>query len=210
MTAVIIETTIRWVQGHKQLLGEISVAIGVLAYGIYIWQTAKKDGIQPHPLSWLLWAFVSAIATLAQQAEGAGPGNWVTGFTAFVCVIIGLITIFKYDWDFSRSERISFATGVVAAVFVVGKNPSAAALLATIADVIGYYSTIRKGWVAPYTDSATSFALNSVKFIPALLALNAYSVATWLYPATLVIMNGGVAIMLVVARRRQIANGSSR
>jgi hypothetical protein len=203
----VIASTFGWVQWHKPLLGAFSVAIGVVAYGIYIWQTAKNEGIRPHPLSWLLWAFVSTVATLAQQTKGAGPGTWVTAFTAVVCLIIGLLTLSKYEWRFSRSERISFATGVVAVgFFVFAKNPTAAAIFATIADVLGYDSTIKKGWVAPQTDSATSFLLNSVKFIPALLALDAYSVATWLYPATLVIVNSGVAIMLL-ARRRNIAQG---
>jgi hypothetical protein len=200
MTDLIIETTVRWVEGHKQFLGGLSVGIGALAYGIYIWQIAKK-GIRPHPLSWILWSFVSGVATWLQWAKGAGPGYWVTLFTALVCFIIGVIALFLYEPELSLFEQISFATGVVAVAFMCAKDPRAAAAFATIADVIGYIPTIKKGWVAPHTDSVTSFALNSIKFIPALLALNAYSVATWLYPATLVIVNGGVAVMLAVRRR---------
>ena len=163
----------------------------------------------PHPFSWLLWGFVTAVAALVQQAKGAGPGTWVTAFTAVICFVIGGLTLLKNQWQFSLFDWLSLMTGVIVLLFyVLAKQPTASAVLATAADLLGYNSTIKKGWIAPYTDSATSFALNAAKFIPALFALNAYSVATWLYPAALVVANGGVAIMLVV-RRRQIVHGGA-
>ncbi len=82
----------------KSFLGGLAVAISVLAYVIYIWQTIKKDGIRPHPFSWLLWGFVTTVATFAQHAKGAGAGLWVTAFTAVVCVIIGTLTLSKNKW----------------------------------------------------------------------------------------------------------------
>src|ERR1700739_437362 len=33
---------------HKLVLGVLSVEISVFAYAIYLWQTAKKEGVQPH------------------------------------------------------------------------------------------------------------------------------------------------------------------
>jgi cytochrome c-type biogenesis protein CcmH/NrfF len=40
-----------------------------------------------------------------------------------------------------------------------------------------------------------------LKFVPSLFALDSYSIATWLYPATLVVVNGFVAALLVSRRR---------
>ena len=195
---------------HKLAFGALSIAISALAYGLYIWRTAKKEGIQPHPFSWILWASVTTVAALVQHAEGAGPGNWVTSFTAVTCFVIGALTIVKHRWRFSRLDWFSLAGGMIVLLFYAfARNPTASAVLATIADVLGYNSTIKKGWIDPYTDSATSFALNSAKFIPALFALNVYSIATWLYPATLVVVNGGVAILLVM-RRRHLRRRSSQ
>ncbi|SRR6266498_300560 len=183
------------------MLGALSVAISILAYSTYLWRTVEKKGIAPHPFSWLLWGCVTTVAALAQYAKGAGPGSWVTAFTAIVCFIIGTLTLLKHRWLFSRFDWFSLGAGVIVVLFyIVEKNPTASAVLATTADVLGYNSTIKKGWINPYSDSAISFALNSVKFIPALFALNTYSIATWLYPATLVLVNGGVAVMLVARR----------
>lgn len=187
--------------GDKQLLGVVSVAISLLAYVIYIRETLKKEGIQPHPFSWLLWGFVTSVAALAQHAKGAGPGLWVTAFTAGVCFLIGILTLSKYSWHFSTADWAALLLGLIATgCYAFAKNPTAAAVFATIADVVGYKPTVTKGWLDPSTENATSFFLNSAKFVPAIWALNSYSIATWLYPATLVIVNGAVCVMLIIRR----------
>jgi hypothetical protein len=193
----------------KSVLGGVSVVIGVFTYGVYISQTLKKQGIQPHPFSWLLWGFVTSVAALAQHADGAGPGFWVTALTAVACFLIGMLTFSKNDWTFSKSDWVALILGGVATAFyALVNNPTAAAVFATVADVIGYKPTVSKGWADPTTENAVSFFLNSVKFIPALVAMNNHSIATSLYPAALVIVNGGVWLMLVV-RGRQLRQSTA-
>ncbi|MBS3070323.1 hypothetical protein J4220_02340, partial [Candidatus Micrarchaeota archaeon] len=53
----------------------------------------------------------------------------------------------------------------------------------------------------PFEENATAFALNSLKFIVGLAALETYALATWLYPASLVLTNGAFALMLLLRRR---------
>jgi hypothetical protein len=65
-----------------------------------------------------------------------------------------------------------------------------------------------RGWSQPQKDSVTSFALNGVKFIPSLMAMDPISFATSFYPATLLILNTAVSIMLV-ARRRALETSAS-
>jgi hypothetical protein len=99
-----------------------------------------------------------------------------------------------FDW-------LSLIAGlIVFGYYLSSRNPTMSAILATATDVIGYGSTVKKGWAEPRKDSATSFALNSLKFVPSLFALNSYSLATWLYPATLVVVNGAVAAVLLFRR----------
>jgi hypothetical protein len=87
--------------------------------------------------------------------------------------------------------------------FLHAKSPAGAAISATFADLVGYYPSIKKARRKPFNDSTTSFALNSVKFVPALFAMGSYSLATCLYPATLVVMNGYVAILLMQGRKKE-------
>ena len=76
-----------------------------------------------------------------------------------------------------------------------------AAALTTLVDALGYGPTFVRGWSQPNKDSATSFALNGVKFVPSLMAMDPISFATSFYPATLLVLNTAVAIMLVIRRR---------
>jgi hypothetical protein len=191
----------------KHVMGVLSIAIMAVAYLIYIWQTAQREGVRPHPFSWFLWGLVTGVAYLVQRTQGAGAGSWVVGLTAIICLGIGGLSFLKHRWHFHPIDWIYLVTGfVVFAYYLVSKNPTQAAVLATATDVVGYGSTIRKGWREPDRDSATSFALNSVKFVPALFALESYSLATWLYPATLVVVNGFVAVMLVVRRQQHVSS----
>lgn len=191
----------------KSLMGASSVAIMLLAYAIYIWQTAREEGVRPHPFSWFLWGFVTGVAYLVQVSQGAGAGSWVVGLTSLICVLIGAFSFLKHQWYFSVFDWLSLAAGLaVFAFYLLSRKPTESAVLATVTDVIGYASTIKQGWREPEKDSATSFALNSAKFVPSIFALNSYSVATCLYPATLVVMNAAVAAMLLLRRRKREAS----
>lgn len=187
----------------KSAMGVAAVIIMFIAYTIYIWQTARGEEVRPHPFSWFLWGFVTAVAYLVQISEGGGAGSWVVGLTAVICLLIGAVSFFKYRWRFSLFDWLSLCAGLaVFAYYWASKNPTQSAILATATDVVGYGSTIRKGWAEPHKDSATSFALNSAKFIPSIFALQSYSLATCLYPTTLVLMNGAVAAMLLWRRQQ--------
>ena len=183
------------------VLGVMSVLIGAIAYAIYIVQTIGKGGVQPHPFSWLLWAAVTGVACAVQVAQGGGAGSWVTGFTTIVCFFIGILTLLKHRWRFSWFDWASLGAGLfVLGFYILARNPTQSAILATLTDVIGYGPTIKKGWYEPYKDSTTSFGLNGLKFLVALPALGPCSIATWLYPMTIGGVNIGVAGMLRLRR----------
>ena len=204
------------VMAHTTALGALSVLIGAVAYAIYITKTLRESGVQPHPFSWLLWFLVTLVAFLVQRGQGGEAGSWVTGFTAIVCLIISLLTFLKNEWDFSWFDWFCIVAGILvvgvyfAGLYVPGfhlagfyfaiGNPAWSAVAATAADVIGYGPTITKGWTDPNKDSVTSFGLNGLKFFVAYFALGSYSLATWLYPITICVLNSSVAAMLLLRR----------
>jgi hypothetical protein len=188
----------------KPALGAASIVISIVAYTRYLRRTAEKGGIRPHPYSWLPWGLVSAVAFCVQLTQGGGLwGSLVTGLTAVACFAIVLLTLSRHDRQFDGFDRLLLLLAFGALIlylyyFLRAKNPTLSAVLATVTDVLGYGPTIKKGWRAPDTDDAPSFFLNGLKFIPAYFALESYSVATWLYPTTLAVVNGGVWVMLLV------------
>ena len=175
---------------YKTGLGALSFAIGVVAYGIYFWQITKKGGVQPHPFSWFLFGLVTIVAFLAQRQRGAGAGSWITGLSAVVCLIIGALSLPKHRWRFRGFDWLSLGTGLgVFMFYLVAKEPTSSAILATATDVVGFAPTLKKGWIEPRRDSATSFALNGIKFVPAVFAVQSYSLASCLFPTSVALRN---------------------
>jgi hypothetical protein len=192
----------------------LSAAITLTGYAIYISQMFPPKGgtaVKPEPLSWVLFGFLTATGGLVQIAQHGDAGSWCLVITAAACFLIAGWSYLKWrsECKFDAFHKVVAvgAIGLFALSAVTARNPALAtlvAVLATFADLVSYGPTFRNGWLRPYDDSATNFAFNSVKCIPALLALQSYSIATTIYLLMLTIVNGGFAIFLLM-RRRQAA-----
>jgi hypothetical protein len=188
----------------KFAMGALSVVTALVAYAIYIVQTAKRGGIEPHPFSWFLWTATTAVAYWVQKRSGAGPGIWVTLVTTVICLLIAILSLYRSKGSFPAIDWGWLFLGLFVLVAYLGmKSAAYSVTIATAADLAGYGPTVRKGWTEPHKDGARSFFLNSLKFFFSLFALSTYSFETLLFPAALTTANAGVAIMLLL-RRKQI------
>ena len=86
-------------------------------------------------------------------------------------------------------------------IYLFTRQANVAAALTTFIDALGYGPTFTRGWSFPRKDSVTSLALNGAKFVPSLMAMDPISFATSFYPATLLVLNTAVSIMLLMRRR---------
>ena len=184
----------------RDALGFLSVALAILAAVIYIAQTLRGE-VRPHPLSWFLFGILSLTGYLVQRDEGARQGSWTLLAMTVICFLFVAVSVAPGERSFSRREWAFLAAGgAVFAVYLFTRQANVAAGLTTLVDALGYGPTFVRGWSQPKKDSAASFALNGVKFIPSLMAMDPISFATSFYPATLLVLNAAVAIMLVVRR----------
>jgi len=146
---------------------------------------------------------------LVQIQKEAGAGSWVMGATAIFCVLISGMAQYKRRWllkEFGRWDWGALAAGIALfALYLGSKNfswgPILSAALATSADLVLYVPIFTKAWTLPQMENRTSYALNSLKFIPSFFAMESYSWETCLYPAALVVMNAVVVIYLFWRRR---------
>lgn len=191
----------------KVMMGIVSVVIASVGYILYIIATLRserngKTGTAPHPLSWGLFGFLTATGWLVQVRQGGMAGSWCLGVTAAFCFVIAAVSWIHHRWVFAWDEWVLVGSGVVLFGFCLAtKTPFWSALLATSADFAGYYPTLKKGWLMPWRDSPRNFMFNSVKCIPALMALSLYSWSNCIYLVMLLVMNGFVAFMLVSRRK---------
>lgn len=186
----------------KSTLGIIAVIIGFLGYVPYF-QTIFSGRTKPHAFTWFVWGSLTAIATAGQIAGGGGAGAWVTGFTAFISYTIFLLALVRGVKYFPISDWLCLAGCIIAAaLWLITSDPLIAVILITIIDAVSFIPTIRKSYSNPYSEPAFTYSLSSLKFLIGIIALEQFSPVTVLYPASLVLANGGFVAMLVVQRRR--------
>jgi hypothetical protein len=182
----------------KDAMGVLAAAMALVAYGIYVWQTLAASA-RSHPLSWLIFAILTGTGYLVQLDQDAGPGSWVMGITAAVCLLLCLMSFWRgervfpwYEWAFLFAAAVVFAfylwsrdPALVAAnlsgaprEFFVLNGPAVSASLAAAVSVLGFGPTVTKAWSRPASDSVTTFTLNGLKFAPSLFAMDTVSIAT--------------------------------
>jgi hypothetical protein len=189
-------------ENWRNVLGLLSVAMALLAFAIYGVQTIVGQ-IRPHPLSWTLFGILSAIGFWVQRDEGAHAGSWVLLAMTFFCLLLAGASFAKGERHFPRREWAFLAAACLVLLFYLfTKEPTLAAVLISLIDALGFGPTFSRGWSHPNKDSVSSFSLNGAKFVPSLLAMEPVSIATCIYPASLLVLNLAVSIMLILRRRR--------
>jgi hypothetical protein len=190
-----------FLEDWRSALGALSVVMAFVAFAIYAWQ-AMAGQIRPHPLSWFLFGILSVVGYWVQRDEGAHAGSWVLLAMILFCFLLAAVGFVRGERRFPiREWAFLAAAAAVLLVYVFTRQPTLAAVLISIIDALGYGPTFSRGWSHPHRDSATSFAINAAKFVPSLLAMKPISIATCVYPATLLGLNVAVTLMLVLRRR---------
>jgi len=197
----------------KHFWAYVSVNITVTGYAIYISQMYPVGGqppVKPEPLSWMLFGFFTATGAVIQLAQGGGSGSWCLLVTAGSCFLIAGWSYRKWieEWRIDNFRKIvTVSAGTLFTFSVVTAENStlalASVLLATLADFISYFPTFRKAWHHPQEESATNFFFNCIKCVPAIMALETYSVSTVIYLLMLTMTNGLFALF-IIARRRHL------
>ncbi len=185
----------------RDALGALSVILAVAAFVVYFWQTLAGE-VRPHPLSWFLFGVLSVTGYWVQRDQGAEAGSWALLAMSIICFLLVVVSVVKGERSFSTQEWAFLVAGIFVFLFYLfTKEPNVAALLITLVDALGYGPTFTRGWTNPNKDSVSSFALNGAKFVPSLMAMEPISFATCLYPATLLVLNAAVSVMLLYRRR---------
>lgn len=186
----------------NEALGLLAVVIGFIGYVPYF-KTIFNGKTKPHAFTWLVWGLLTAIAFAGQVAGDGGAGAWVTGFTALISFIIFGLALVKGKRDFPLADWLCLGGCMAAlALWAITNDPLLAVILITIIDALAFAPTFRKSYSKPYSEPAFTYSLSGLKFLIALFALEEVSMVTALYPASLVVANGGFVIMLLIQRKK--------
>ncbi len=193
----------------KIVLALISIAMTLTGYFFYF-RDIFRHKTKPHAYSWLVWALLTTIAFAGQLHDNGGPGSYVTAVTAVVSFVIFFLAVRQGEKNVTRSDKLNLAAALVAIIpWLLSNNPTFSVILITVIDFLGFVPTIRKSYHKPQEETLIHYVLAGLKFVLAIVALNHYTVATWLYPASLVAGNLGFVVMLKVRRMQLLASSAT-
>jgi hypothetical protein len=189
---------------YKELLGILATAIALISYIPYF-RDIFAGKTKPHAFSWFIWGLLTAIGFFGQVADNAGPGAWVTGFTALICFGIAVTALLKGQKDtIVLVDWLSLVgAGVALSFWYLTKGPLLSVILITLIDALGFFPTFRKSFYKPQEETKITYFLSGLKFVVALFALQNFSIITTLYPISLVVMNW-LFVVMVTVRKRQL------
>jgi hypothetical protein len=119
-----------------------------------------------------------------------------------ISIAVLILTIRKKGkQDITASDIIFFLIAILALIlWIFAKQPLLSTLLVITVDMFALAPTIRKSWHKPHSENATFYAINTIRFVFTLLALQQYSMVTTLHPTTWFIVNTLFALMLISRR----------
>ncbi len=189
---------------YVHIFGIISTLTALLSRSTYF-NGIFKGKVHPHAFSWLIWGVISTIGFTAQVTQGAGAGSWSRGFNCFTAFIIFILAFLKGERHVKRSDWITLTVAFCAIpLWVATKTPVWSVVLVSSIDMLGCYPTLRKSWGKPYEEPVRSYLISAVGGFFSIIAIEHYSVSTWLYPLEGFCANILIVVCLLYRRKHYI------
>lgn len=189
---------------YTHFFGVLSTLMTLFSRANYL-HSIYKGKTRPHAFTWFIWGTISSIGFAAQVAEGAGAGSWARGLGAASSFVIVAIALFRKgrQKNITRSDWVMLLTALSAIpLWMATKTPVWSVIIVCAIDTLGYVPTLRKSWASPTEEAATSYAFSGISAVFALLAIEHYTVSTWLYSAVLAVTNMCMVSYLLWRRHR--------
>ena len=180
----------------------LSVILDLFANIPYAWSVYKGQ-IRPHPFTWLIWTLLVLLMAVIQYNGGAGGGGWLLISTTILNIIIVILSFRFGTKDIQRSDYIAlFFCLACFPLYFLFKLPDIAAIIITTIDCVSFYPMLRKSFHDPHGESALFQGIMASAYLSSLVAMDAYSLSTALFPVSMVIMHGSSCLYLLVLRHK--------
>jgi hypothetical protein len=185
----------------KEIFGLVALGCGALAYVFYI-SSVLSGKTRPHMFSWIVWAITDSTIFAAQFTRGAGPGAWVTAFTATISVVVAMLSVKRGEKHITRGDWLSLMTALTGILlWYATDNPAGTIILNIAIDVAACYPTVRKSYGKPWEENATFYALAALRSVLSLFAMEKFSFITTASPFSVILMNGFITLLLLHRRK---------
>lgn len=186
----------------KLIFGSIAPLLAIASFLPYLVDVLRRK-TRPHVYSWLIWSVLGSIGFFAQLAEGGGAGSWATGTTAALCAVIFVLALRVGERGLRSGDKVCLSAAVAAIpLWLITATPLWSVLLVSAIDALAFVPTFRKAYHRPFEETASTYALNVIKWLCGLLAMQTYAATTVIYPVSLMLTNTVFVSMLAWRRRK--------
>jgi chromate transport protein ChrA len=182
------------------MLGLLATIIGLASYVAYF-RDIFANKTKPHVFTWLIWGILTAVAFVAQLVANGGPGAWVNGTSAIICLIVAALGLKYGKKNIKPVDILCLILALVAILWWIFTNdPLFSVILVTIADILGFIPTFRKAYYRPHEETISTYLLSSTKYVISLFALTSFTAITAIFPFYLIFANTIFAIFSQIRR----------
>ena len=121
---------------------------------------------------------------------------------AVMAFLIFLLGLKNGKRDITRKDTLFFVFALIAiCLWVIAKQPVASTIFLVSGGLLSFFPTLRKSWNEPYTETASTYAINALRHLLSFFALSNYNLVTWFFPVAWGLTNTFFVIILIIRRR---------
>jgi hypothetical protein len=168
------------------------------AYG-YIRDTLRGD-TSPNRVTWSLWGVEGVLAFFVEVQQHVGLAALMTLMLGLVpCAVVAASFRNPHGvWQLGAFDYLCAAVSIGGLAFWAFINEPTVALISFVAaDQLAALPTIRKSWLAPWSESPRLFFLGSTNCAITLLTLTKLTTAGVLFPGCILVADLIVGLLIV-------------
>ncbi len=186
---------------YKIILAYVAIIVEIISYAIYF-RSIYRNEAKPHAFTWFVWAILNVVGFAAVIVAGGEAGSWVLGVNAIACFAIAGVGFYQRHVDYDLYDWLALFGALIGAfLWWITKNPLYAVILVSLSDCLAFSLTIRKAYKFPFEENVSSFAVGILYYILAIIALENYSVTTWLYHAVIILLDTTLVATILMRRK---------
>jgi len=193
---------VRVIYDYHVVFAVLGSALGLVSF-LFYFKDIFRGITKPHIFTWIIWTLLTGLTSLIQFSEGGGAGAWVAGVESLSCLGVAILAYSRGEKNITRVDWICFGGALAAtAVWLLAEQPLVAVLLVISADVLGFAPTFRKSYTKPHEETVSMYTLSASHWIFSIIALQAFTLTTVLYPAVISLLDLTLVATLFIRRRQ--------
>ncbi len=189
----------------KTFFSILGIILTIASYIPYF-RDIFKGKTTPHAYTWFTFGIATSLIFALQVSAGAGIGAFITLAISIAVFSVFGLSLYKGEKNITSLDKLFLVLALISVVlWLIAKQPVMSAILLAIINILGFAPTIRKSWSKPFSETMSTYVINTLRQGITLLALEHYNIITYIYPLTATVITGLFVILLIV-RRKTVPN----